>query len=109
MAGAPLGNKNGARGAIWREAVIRALDNRSRAKQRAEIDALADKLIDLALDGDLGALKEVGDRLEGKPKQQVDLGNAEGSAGLFVQVLYGAGQDRGADLAVVPVVIETSD
>ena len=38
------------------------------------MDELADKLIDKALDGDHQALKEVGDRLEGKIVQPV--GNA---------------------------------
>jgi hypothetical protein len=39
------------------------------------MDTLADKLIDKALDGDHQALREVGERLEGKSVQS--LGNAD--------------------------------
>lgn len=39
---------------------------------------LADKLVTLAMSGDLGALKELGDRLEGKPAQAVEMTGAEG-------------------------------
>lgn len=88
--GGQPGNNNGARGTIWRDAVIRALERRSRIKQRAEIDALADTLLDMALDRDLGALKEIGDRLDGKPKQQVSVDGPEEGQGLIVRVVYGA-------------------
>ena len=42
------------------------------------MEELADKLIDKALDGDHQALKEVGDRLEGKTPQTIsnDAGEA---------------------------------
>jgi hypothetical protein len=69
--GAPVGNQNGAKGRQWSEAVKRAI----RAKYGKEWDEalqdLASKLVDAADGGDLQALKEVGDRLDGKPKQTV--------------------------------------
>jgi hypothetical protein len=72
MAGAPLGNQNAARAKIWRAAIMRALERRQPADQRVKaIDELADKLIDLVASGDLGALKEFGDRLDGKPAQAI--------------------------------------
>jgi hypothetical protein len=69
--GAPTGNKNAAKAKIWHAAIMRALEKRdqSRADGIKEIDALADKLLTLVAAGDLAALKEFGDRLDGKPAQ----------------------------------------
>jgi hypothetical protein len=64
---APPGNKNASRGYEWREAVTRAI---YRGKS---LDRLADVLVTKALDGDMVALREIGDRLDGKPKQQVEM------------------------------------
>jgi hypothetical protein len=76
MAGAPLGNKNAAKPRIWHQAIMRALETRekSRIDGKKEIDALADRLLDLVAAGDLAALKEFGDRLDGKPAQSVTVG-----------------------------------
>lgn len=68
-AGAPIGNAN-ARGKLWRQALIRALEKRAADNGRHrndELDALADKLIAACFGDDLGALKELADRLDGKP------------------------------------------
>lgn len=97
LRGAPRGNTNATKGTHWRDAINAALDNKSRALGMSALQACADKLIAMALDGDLGALKELGDRMDGKPKQQVDLGNAS-EQGLFVRVLYG-------QQSVVPVPV----
>ena len=73
--GAPLGNQNGAKSKVWRAAIDRALERRtvSRADGIKEIDALADKLLELVSTGDLPALKEFGDRMDGKPAQAVEM------------------------------------
>lgn len=72
--GAPLGNQNAAKGRIWQAAINRAIERRSRVEAREMLDDLADKLISLAHEGDLAALRELGDRLEGKPAQMVGIG-----------------------------------
>ena len=69
---APLGNQNAAKDRVWRAAVLRALERRSRVDQVAGLDAIADKLLDACEAGDMQALKELGDRLDGKPKQQIE-------------------------------------
>jgi hypothetical protein len=69
--GAPIGNQNGAKAKVWSAAIHRALERRTQSRTDGikEIDALAEKLIDLVSTGDLPALKEFGDRMEGKPAQ----------------------------------------
>ena len=60
---------------IWADAVSRAVKRRLENEEGKpqKIERLADKLVDLALAGDIPALKEVGDRLDGRPAQAVDV------------------------------------
>lgn len=64
--GAPKGNKNAKKAKIWTAAIERALEKRSKESFQ-ELDRCAEALIDQCLKGDMTALKELGDRLEGKP------------------------------------------
>ena len=75
--GAPIGNKNAAKAKVWHAAIMRALERRdkSRVDGIKEIDALAEKLLTLVAAGELNALKEFGDRLDGKPAQAITGGN----------------------------------
>jgi hypothetical protein len=83
--GAPKGNQNSARGRVWRDAINRVLERRSRAQRVAELELLAEKLIDKCHEGDIQALREFGDRIEGKPAQIVT-GDPEGAP---VQIVIG--------------------
>lgn len=76
---APIGNRNAAKAKVWHAAINRALERRSqsRADGIKEIDALAEKLLDAVSTGDLAALKEFGDRMDGKPAQQLLLNGDE--------------------------------
>lgn len=77
--GAPTGNKNAAKAKVWHAAILRALDKRGAGDRVAALDELAGKLLDLVSTGDLQALKEFGDRLDGKPAQAVTVsGDDEG-------------------------------
>lgn len=66
------GSKNGianrSKNRPWREAIDRAIAQSDGKKLRA----LAEALINKALEGDVGALREIGDRLDGKSIQQVE-------------------------------------
>lgn len=75
-AGAPKGNKNGCKAnRLWRDSINRALAQSDADRLRR----IAEKLLDKAEEGDLGAMKELGDRLDGKPAQQVIMtGDEEG-------------------------------
>lgn len=76
MAGAPLGNTNATKNKPWRDAIDRALKkrNKSRTDGKKALDELAEKLLVAADNGEGWALKELGDRLEGKPAQSVTVG-----------------------------------
>ena len=70
---APKGNQFAANARQWRAAIERALEARtkSRVDGKKEIDAIAEQLVIAAASGDLAALREFGDRIEGKPSQAV--------------------------------------
>lgn len=76
-AGAPFGNKNGARAKVWRDAINRALAKATPANI-ARVDELAETLVSLAAQGDMAALKEIGDRLDGKPAQSMQVSGEDG-------------------------------
>lgn len=81
--GGQPGNKNSSRAnRLWADTIRRAL---AQDKDPNRLRRLAEALIAKAEDGDLGALKEIGDRLDGKPSQQVELTGEEGGP---VQVGY---------------------
>ena len=61
----PVGNSNAAKGKVWSDAIRKAI------VQRKDMDKLAAKLLDMALDGNMQALPELGDRLEGKAPQSL--------------------------------------
>lgn len=64
--GAPIGNNNAGKNKIWSDAIRKAI------VQGNNLDKLAQALISKAQEGDVAALKEIGDRLEGKVVQSVD-------------------------------------
>ena len=74
--GAPLDNKNATKGKPWRDAIQWALENYEKegvVKRNMALRAIATKLVEQALDGKLDSQKELGDRIEGKPKQSIDV------------------------------------
>ena len=73
MAGAPEGNDNAKKGRAWTQAIRKALAFYSGEGATAGMEKLARKLIDAAENGDAWALKELGDRIEGKPAQSIDM------------------------------------
>ena len=77
---APRGNQNAAKAKVWHGAIMRALRAESATDRLEALDDIAQKLIQACRDGDLPALRELGDRLDGKPGQQIILTGAEGGA-----------------------------
>jgi len=80
-AGAPAGNRNGAKNKPWEAALLR------RAMQNPdELAKIAEKLFAMAIDGDVAAIKELGDRLDGKSLQRNEIGGPDG-ASIFPDVI----------------------
>ena len=65
---------------LWRDALMVAVKREMAGGKSRKLAKLADALVDRALDGDVAALREIGDRLDGKPTQGVELGGTEGGA-----------------------------
>jgi hypothetical protein len=67
------GNPGGKRqGRPWREAIERAVARRRGKKDLKGIDDIADKLLDVAASGDMQAVREFGDRMDGKAPQSLE-------------------------------------
>lgn len=87
MAGAPLGNKNGAKKRLpWSQALKRSLtrlaaDNGEKSPNyRRGLDKVADAVVRDAAEGNKDAWMELGNRLEGKPSQAIEVSGAGGGA-----------------------------
>jgi hypothetical protein len=76
---APIGNQNAAKAKLWHAAILRALDKRGCGDRLKALDELAEKLLVAVETGDLAALKEFGDRIDGKPAQAVTVSGDEDS------------------------------
>lgn len=81
---APLGNKNATRAKRWQEAIDKALKRFARAKVEGDapqeavkageaLDRIALTVVSAAIDGDWWAVAEIGNRLDGKPSQSIDI------------------------------------
>jgi hypothetical protein len=67
--GAPIGNQNARKERrLWGDTINRVLAQNDSEKLRKA----AETLVDLAMAGDVSALRELGDRVDGKPKQEVE-------------------------------------
>lgn len=83
MAGAPIGNKNACKGKVWADALHKAIAQ----DQGARVRLAAEKLLDEASRGQQWAIKELADRLDGRPRQETsfDANLASASSGLVVR------------------------
>jgi hypothetical protein len=70
----------------WREAINRALARAEQSGDFKDLNKLADRLLELASTGDIAALKEVGDRLDGRPAQAI-VGGDDGDSPIQVETL----------------------
>ena len=69
------GNQLRANSMRWQTAIDNALNKRSASRKDKldALDVLAEKLLERADEGDMTALKELGDRIDGKSRQAIDL------------------------------------
>ena len=87
--GAPKGNDNAAKAKIWSDAL------RKHITQNDSLPKLAEQLVNKALEGDMTAIKEIGDRLEGKVAQRIEGAgdNGEFTISLIKRVIVDNPQD----------------
>jgi hypothetical protein len=90
---APLGNQNAKKAKLWEGAIKRAIARKAAGDLNNGLDSLADKLIAAAESGDQWALKELGDRIDGKPHQSVGV----------------AGDDEGGPVKLEAILIRAVD
>ena len=69
--GAPVGNTNYTRGRIFRQALLRVIRSKSRSDRLEELERIAAKLADLAKRGNIPAIRELVDRVDGKAIQAI--------------------------------------
>lgn len=69
LGGAPPGNNNAVKKAPWRQALDRAL----KRDTRGLLDKAAQAVLEAAATGDLAAIKEIADRMDGRPAVAVQL------------------------------------
>lgn len=76
--GAPLGNQNGRKGSLWRDALRAELatfeDKEKEVERGHALRRIARQVIRMAIDGEESAIREIGNRLDGKPVQTQEVG-----------------------------------
>ena len=72
---------------LWREAWHRAVMRiAKKGKSTKRLEVLADKTVEMGLAGDMTAIKEIGDRLDGRPQQPMTDGDG-GPVSLTVEII----------------------
>jgi len=106
------GNTISADGRRWRQAINRAVSRKKSARSKViALDALADKLVEAGLAGDIAAIKEIGNRLDGMAHQSVSVDNTGNNRSITVQLSFVKSADQLAHdipLAVThtPITVE---
>ena len=91
---APVGNDNKLKNKPWADAIARAVARKAKGDKDAGLNIIADQLVSAAINGDQWAIKEIGDRIDGKAAQSVALTNPEGGD-LFAPLVSAAEVLRG--------------
>jgi hypothetical protein len=76
--GAPFGNHNGRGAKQWKQAIERALEKRGNGDRSKALDALAERLLSKIDEGDVSAIREFGDRMDGKSVQALEHSGPDG-------------------------------
>ena len=92
--GAQLGNQNAIKAKPWADAIRRALAKQSEGDPKS-LNALAERLLTACSQGEMTALKELGDRLDGKPAQAI-VGDDEQPLQIIALVRYQGAAEAGS-------------
>lgn len=69
---APINNVGGRKDKHWRDALMVAI-KRTDPDGRTVLSKIAQKVVEAAMEGDMQAIKEIGDRIDGKAPQSLDV------------------------------------
>lgn len=69
---APYHNNGGKKEKYWRDALMVAI-KRTDKEGRTVLSKIAQKVVEAAMSGDMTAIKEIGDRIDGKAPQSLDV------------------------------------
>ena len=90
--GAPKGNRNQLNGLEWKWAIQRALSKKGSCDRAEALYQIAEKLIECALDSSSPhfqfAVKEIGLRLDGKPKEYIEVSTDEVVSTIGISAAY---------------------
>jgi hypothetical protein len=84
MRGAPFGNTNAQKGKVWNDSLRRAIAS----DQGARVLKAAQRLLDEASNGEPWAIKELADRLDGKPSQETVIDTTMGNLPHHIQISF---------------------
>lgn len=77
---------------LWRDALMVAIKRAGDNDPRPYIARIAERCVDMAVAGDMQAIKEIGDRLDGKAAQQLTL-DGTGEDGAIQMIITGVRRD----------------
>lgn len=73
----------------WSDALRRAVSRESAGRGSPKwLEVIANRVCELAAEGDTSAFKEIGDRLDGRPKQATEVSGPDGGAIPISEVRY---------------------
>jgi len=90
MAGAPIGNRNAQKGRIWNDSLRKAIAQDEGRRLRASIE----QLLNLASNGEPWAIKELADRLDGRPMQTNVMETSEGPELKTIKIVFESPGDK---------------
>jgi hypothetical protein len=71
--GAPLGNQNGRKAALFAQHLEVVLNQQVKGESGTKLRMVVEKAVDAAIAGESWAIQFVADRIDGKAKQQVEI------------------------------------
>ncbi len=86
--GAQPGNKNALKGTRWRNAIDKALENRCKSDGQKALVKIAEEMLKKAEEGDMTAIKELGDRMDGRAPQAITVGGDEDAPLVIKKVMF---------------------
>lgn len=73
---------------LWRDALMRAVKREvDKGGKTKRLEVLADKLVEEGMAGNVAAIKEIGDRLDGRPAQAVEMSGTLDIAARLMEVI----------------------